>query len=484
MLERVQRLDVIPVVKHCNSEFTKKMPEVLSYGYKAISRDFYQIYQFVNTHLEEGNSVYQIPYLYQLDGSPWSDANLFLFSLAKDFTSTQLRNDKLRRMAWTLLDYRIFCESQSIHLFDLSALRPVNRPTFRYFKFLLEQKNLSGRTLNQKTKVIYDFYKYIHTKGKHNFNMERVDVTKSIRVLISSKHGYISKEAIIRSQTVVTPPSQPVAIGFVRDEGEELRPLIGDEYNALIKVIESGALQLDQKLMVLLALFTGERKQTILTLRLHHLNQFNESNLGGDGLYRLKVGIFNGADTKFGKPHLLYIPEFLAEMLVRYSKCAAYLTRISKFEKIHGCIFPPADMYLFLSREGNCHYMAKSDPRYLKVRTQPTGGNTKTITDKIITESQGKIPKAFNFHWLRATFARQYFEKLKPLVASGKMKHGEDIALIQNRLHHSYRETTEDYLKLFTTLDSRLLAQETYENTLFGTKSCELTRRLSRFYNE
>ncbi|MBJ6907334.1 site-specific integrase, partial [Vibrio cholerae] len=172
-------------------------------------------------------------------------------------------------------------------------------------------------------------------------------------------------------------------------------------------------------------------------------------------------------------------PVFLADMMVSYSKCAAYLARATKFENIHGSILSSGDMYLFLSREGNCHYMSKSDPRYLKVRTRPTGGNTKTITDKIISVSNGKIPKDFRFHWLRATFAHQYYEKLRPLVASGKIEHGKDIARIQKRLHHSYRETTEDYLKLFTTVDERLVAQETYENTLFGSKLCELTLRLS-----
>lgn len=479
MLDRAQRLELIPVVEHCNSVFSKQKPEELKSGYEAISGDHYQIYEFASKSFEDGNCIYQVPYLLELDGSPWVEANLFLFKAAKDTIITLSPSDKIRRMAWTLLDYKIFCEDNSMDLFDFSALRPVNRPTYRYFKSLIDRDDLSGRVLNQKTKVIYDFYDYVHDKEKYGFNIDRVDVAKPIRMLISSKNGYTQKEVIKRSQTVPKAPSQPVAIGFVRDEGEDLRPLVGNEYNSLIEAIEGDSLQLDQRLIVLLALFTGERKQTILTLRLHHLNQFNESNLGNDGLYRLKLGPSNGADTKFSKPHLLYVPIFLADMLVRYSRCASYLSRVTKFEGTHGSILSSGDMYLFLTREGNCHYMAKSDPRYLKVRTRPTGGNTKTITDKIISASNGAIPEDFSFHWLRATFARQYYEKLRPLVASGQMEHGEDIVRIQKRLHHSDRTITEHYLKLFTTVDERLVAQEAYESTLFGSKSCELTLRLS-----
>lgn len=480
MLDRAQRLEIIPVVEHCNSVFSRATPEDINCSYTAISIELYQQYEFKNSNLENSNTIYQVPYLFELDGSPWVDANLFLFNASKDSILSQSPNDKARRMAWILLDYKIFCESQSLELFDFSALRPVNRPTYRYFKSLLDSDDLGGRTLNQKTKVVYDFYKYIHSKSKYDFIMERVDVTKSINILINGKNGFIHKEVFKRSQTIPTPAAGPVPIGFVRDEGESLRPLVGNEYNALIRIIEGKELQPDQRLMVLIALFTGERKQTILTLRLHHLDQFNESNLGKDGLYRLKLGTENGADTKFRKSHLLHVPVFLADMLVRYSRSIAYLGRVAKFEENHGRIFSRDEMYLFLTREGNCHYMAKNDPRYLKVRTRPTGGNTKTITDKIITVSDGAIPEDFNFHWLRATFARQYFEKLRPLVASGRMKNGEDIHLIQKRLHHSYRETTEDYLKLFTTVDERLVAQEVYEYTLFGSKSCELTLRFSR----
>ncbi|WP_083700533.1 site-specific integrase [Shewanella sp. UCD-KL12] len=483
MLGRAQRLEVIPAVEHCNSVFTRSIPCGLNDGFEAISSNLYQIHEFTNKSLEEGNTVYQLPYLFELDGSPWVEANLFLLNAAKASTLILSANDKLRRMAWTLLDYKIFCEAQSVKLFDFSALRPVNRPTYRYFKSLLERDDLSGRVLNQKTKVIYDFYKYVHEKGGQKFIMERVDVTKAISLFIKTKNGFVQKKVLKRSQTVPTPSSQPVTVGFVRDEGEELRPLVGEEFNSLIGVLEGPVLSLEQRLMVWFALLTGERKQTILTLRIHHLEQFNESNLGKDDMYRLKVSPNNGADTKYSKPHLLYVPKFLAEMMIRYSKCDAYLSLVAKFREAHGNILQGGEMYLFLTREGNCHYMAKNDPRYLKVRTRPTGGNTKTITDNIIAAAGLGFPEDFSFHWLRATFAHQMYGRLRPLVASGQMIHGNDVTFIQKRLHHSHRETTEGYLKLFSTVDERLIAQEEYESTMFSSYILQVTRQLTGSFN-
>lgn len=471
MLDRTQRLDVIPVVRHCNSVFAKVMTEDHAYVSETTCGIFYQRYEFENERLEDSNTVYQVPYLFERNGSPWVEANLFLFTIAKVNILTNSTNDKLRRMAWTLLDYKVFCETHSLDLYDFSGLRPISRPTYRYFKSLLDRENLHGRTLNQKTKVIYDFYKYVHAKDKYDFEFQRVDVTKSINITIGSRNGFISKEVLKRSQTVPAPPSNQVAIGFVRDEGEDLRPLVGEEYQALINAIEGDTLKLDQKLIVLLALFTGERKQTILTLRLSHLSLFNPSNLGADGLYRIRIGPSNGADTKFNKTHLLLIPKFLAEMLIRYSKSNSYVKRARKFSVKHSRIILDNEIYLFLTREGNCHYMAKNDPQYLKIRTRPTGGNTKTITKIIISTSEGAISKDFTFHWLRATFAYQYYLSIRPLINVGKIKNGEDITIIQKRLHHSRRETTENYLKLFTTIDERLSAQKFYESVLFGTNS-------------
>ena len=78
------------------------------------------------------------------------------------------------------------------------------------------------------------------------------------------------------------------------------------------------------------------------------------------------------------------------------------------------------------------------------------------------------FPNDFTFHWLRATFAYKYYQYLMSLVEKGIIKNDEVIARVQARMHHSKRETTENYLKLFLNINDRIKIQEMYENQLFA----------------
>lgn len=52
-------------------------------------------------------------------------------------------------------------------------------------------------------------------------------------------------------------------------------------------------------------------------------------------------------------------------------------------------------------------------------------------------------------------------------MKQGSLQPGEEISFIQMRLHHADRETTENYLKLFSMHSEKLAAQESYEKQLF-----------------
>lgn len=131
------------------------------------------------------------------------------------------------------------------------------------------------------------------------------------------------------------------------------------------------------------------------------------------------------------------------------------------------------DMYVFLSDQGGCYYMAKDDPRYPMVKSRPTGQVTDTITRKLLVKASDRFPKSFSYHWLRATYAFQLYQHLLPLLASGQIRPGEEISFIQHRLHHKNREMTEHYLKLFKMHSEKFAAQELYEEVLFRFGSYE-----------
>ncbi|WP_162956470.1 site-specific integrase, partial [Pseudomonas aeruginosa] len=105
---------------------------------------------------------------------------------------------------------------------------------------------------------------------------------------------------------------------------------------------------------------------------------------------------------------------------------------------------------------------------YAIVRSPQTGQVTETIKRKLQSTASSQFPKDFTYHWLRATFAYQLYQRLQPLVQEGVLKLGEDIDFIQKRMHHESRETTENYLKLFNMTHEKVIAQEVWEKKLFN----------------
>ncbi len=107
--------------------------------------------------------------------------------------------------------------------------------------------------------------------------------------------------------------------------------------------------------------------------------------------------------------------------------------------------------------------MAKDDPRYPIVKSRPTGQVTDTIKRKILQKTSDKYPQDFSYHWLRATFGFQLYQRLQALIVVGLMRPGDDIDFIMERMHHATREMTEHYLQLFKMLPQKTVAQEKFE---------------------
>lgn len=304
--------------------------------------------------------------------------------------------------------------------------------------------------------------------------MKRVDTVEHVRFIVQSQNGAKVINAEKRSQTRRTPPSSSVQLGFVRDGGEDLRPLSNLELGAFLNTTRNEKeWSVVERLILLTSLMTGARKQTVLTMRLKNLKGFTEGRLLPEGAYKLHAGPGTGIDTKFDKQQDLYVPKQLAEELVTLAKSPMMKARRAKLraqlEAEHpGLSISEEDLYLFISDQGNCYYMAKSDPRYNVVKSPQTGQVTATIKRKLIEKASSPFPKDFSYHWLRATFAYQLYQRLQLLVQEGALKPGDDIDFIQKRMHHEDRETTENYLKLFKMTQEKVIAQEIWEGKLFN----------------
>lgn len=415
--------------------------------------------------------LFNFPYLFHKDGRPWIEANSYLLSLIKNKVFSNRPSDDIRRRASKLLDYLIFCEERELDWLDFSGKRPVLRPTYKYFSHLLSSARRSKAVVNQYTGVVYNFYKFVSSSW-HSIDMDRVDTTKQTAFLVSGVHGTKLVSAVKRSQTKPIAPKSSVPIGFVREDGEDLRPLANVELASLLNILKDKKWSPMERLLMLTSLMTGARKQTVLTIRIKHLKNFTEENLQADGTYLLHAGPGTGIDTKNNTKQRLYFPKQLADELRVLSASNLMVKRRVKFNEQMERHFPEShmreeDLYLFLSDQGGCYYMAKDDPRYPVVKSRPAGQVVDTVKRKLMCVAGVELPNDFSYHWLRATYAFQLYQLLQPLLATGQILPGEEITFIQHRMHHKRRETTESYLKLFKMHSQKLMAQEMYEEQLF-----------------
>ncbi|HHM5020683.1 site-specific integrase [Pseudomonas aeruginosa] len=473
------RLVVIPRLADAFAElYVSECPEGGVESSIALSDPKMTVYQLNEPGSEDGRGdIYNFPMLFHADGLPWQEANSYLLSLVANKVARTRPTDDVRRKASKLLDYLLFCESENIDWTDFSGKRPSLRPTYRYYRHLLEKGGKGGQVVNQYTGIVYDFYKFV-ARFWHPIDINRVDTVKKLKLMVQGARGNISLDVEKRSQTRPTAPASPVPIGYVRDDGEDLRPLTNTQLSQLLESIYLPSWSAQERLIVLTALMTGARKQTVLTLRLRHLDSFSDENLRPDGTYLIKAGPGTGIDTKFDKEQRVYFPRQLADDLKVWASSPLALRRRKAFlEKMRdlepGITFDEQDVYVFLSDQGNCYYMAEDDPRYEFVKSRPTGQVTENLKQKLLRTVGSNFPTSFSYHWLRATFAFQLYQKLLPLLKKGRLQYGEEISIIQHRLHHKNRETTENYLKLFLMYSEKMVAQERYEDWLisFGSYS-------------
>ena len=131
----------------------------------------------------ENHDVYLFPFTFDQDGTPWEDANHFLFESARNNQPGYRTDTALNEKASLLLDYKIFCEERKIDLMKFIGRKP-KRPTYIYFFNLLRKVNdgeLSRASLNKKTKVVYDFYKFLSSQPNSEIDLQKVDTVESVK---------------------------------------------------------------------------------------------------------------------------------------------------------------------------------------------------------------------------------------------------------------------------------------------------------------
>lgn len=412
------------------------------------------------------------PVIIQSDGSPWEIGNLYLVVLLQKAPIYESRS--FRSKADHLLDYLRFLEDEVLDYLYFPA-NDMLKVTYRYRRRLMAQIDAGeiGRgTASARINAVVNFYKSIIRYDLVDRSLFKHEPFEAVRkyIWIESNFG-LGKIMPVESHdlAIMVPKAQKLP-EFVSDGGP-LRPLSIEEQEHILEALLQSSRE--YQLMFYLSLFTGARIQTVCTIQVRHVWQ----KLDGDGNLRLPIGKGTGVDTKGGRNMTLIIPGWLVESLRVYSRSAASSKRreISFYGNVD-------NNYLFLTNNGSEHYTSKAEIKHRENRVVSSRASDRDKIYGSIREgatvrqfiSETLIPRIrilepdfldFRFHDLRASFGMNLLEhEIEIRGQNGVMA---AVEYVQQRMGHSDKKVTLQYLNYKTNLQRKSEIQSKYEARLF-----------------
>ncbi|MBA1293749.1 site-specific integrase [Pseudomonas lurida] len=413
------------------------------------------------------------PILIQGNSEPWTIGNHYLTSKVKYEARYESRT--FRGIADHLLDYLRFLEDEGL---DYLYFPKNNRlkVTFRYRKRLIDFVTdgvISISTASARINAVVNFYRCIMRWNLINHEpIEGVayeEITKYINV--TSEIGITQNLKINSHNLAILSQKKQSHTEYINDGGD-LRPLTFREQSCVLKaLLESSR---EYQLMFYFSLFTGARVQSLGTLRIKHL----QGGLDSNGYLRLPIGAGTLIDTKRGKRMTLLVPGWLVKDMLTYSKSSEAKKRRSR--SYYG---ETDDNYLFLSKNGVPYYTSRKEilDRQDK-QISKTAGLIDRVKDATIQDGaalrthikQILLPRIyltnpdfqkFTLHDLRATFGMNLLES--QLRHMGDQNITAALEYVQQRMGHSNKETTMQYLNYKSRLKWKSSIQHEFEGKLF-----------------
>ncbi|SDT96183.1 tyrosine-type recombinase/integrase [Geopseudomonas guangdongensis] len=413
------------------------------------------------------------PILIQGDGRPWRIGNLYLTNKLKNESGYESRT--FRGIADHLLDYLRFLEDEQLDYLCL----PKNdrlKVTFRYKRRLEEQLRngeLSASNAKARINAVVNFYREIM-----NWNLVDRSLIQNApfeevgrHITVTSQYGIQNSIKIKSHNLTISTPKKQRQSDYINDGGE-LRPLTVEDQESVLKALLASSRE--YQLMFYFALFTGARIQTVGTMRVKHL----KGKMDGDGDLRLPIGHGTEIDTKRGKPMQLLVPEWLVKDMLIYSRSPEAIKRRER--SFYG---DTEDNYVFLSRNGIPYYTSKKEiydrrdasvsrkagmsDRALNVSIQDGASLRQHIREILLPRIYSENPsfQDFTFHDLRASFGMNLLES--QLKHMGDQRITAALEYVQQRMGHSSKETTMQYLNYKSRLQWKNSVQHEFESQLF-----------------
>ena len=389
---------------------------------------------FYPVEYQDEDFIHGMKIILQPDGAPWVEGNLYLFWRAKQYP--KLSAETLGAEAANLKEFMNVMLDHNLDYLDFRG-REFERPTYRFkahFKLAIARNERDSEGVNNKMRAVIRLYRWL-MKYRNFIPAKPAWKEKVVHVSRSDRHG------IARSREVITtdltfPKNKDQSSDFIYDGGK-LRPLDKFEQDAVIKTLLLAS-NIEMLLLFILALFSGMRIQTALTIR---ISDVIEASADDTGTYSISAGEGYLVDTKYGKKQNIQVPGWVHHRLFTYLQSERYQSRKGQALKRDD-----TEQYVFLSRTGKPLYVSHMDKKKYK------GHEKGSAVRQFIRDTLAPILKAhghsfiFSFHDLRASFGMNLADERRELLAQGKIGYLELIDYIAKRLHHSNRKTTMSYL--------------------------------------
>ena len=306
-----------------------------------------------------------LPLVIDSSGAPWAPACLWLLEKAE---ARPLGISSLGPVAQDLAAYKTFLDELALEWDDFSAVDKYLRPTYLYRNHLhaqLSAGELKKSTASRRMSTVISFYRFLIHNPYMRFSPANAPwVERDVSLEYRDDKGFKQVATITTTNVSIKATKYQDAWDEAINDGGKLRPLPEPEQKALVAALKELG-NLEFTLMHYMALLTGAREMTVLTLRVRDV--MRPPDQIPQWSHKIRCGPGTGIDTKGNVADVyLSMPRALYAELHAYAVSERAMRRRAK----SACGEDPSN-YLFLTQRGQPYYESKEDRNAMRDSASP-----------------------------------------------------------------------------------------------------------------